>query len=771
MYTESYIRYLLCDDVSLQKYYINREPVSLDDIRRSLMLVEREQNRYIPDHYYRLGQTQSFEGIFHISELFTVGLPRLADNYLELRNGIIYVKANKMNEWQLMLPYMPPLLLNSILLWQHYPFEDGNEQDYILKYFYPNNRFSAYPSPYIPQVKEIMGDVGLSDLHMHLNGALETDLAWQDFLKEPLSIKEELDDAFGKEKVREQYEQSSFLSDPEKIYRLLRVASVIRYVLFYYIYGIKIDGVHEDNIFEGSFKDLLERIAEERLVGGECYHHPMEQIVDKDTLPQLMEGMLYVKVLQALVNNPENDVLSGLFHYYLLILGLVNKMLVQQTTSYGFEEFQKITLNGLREYSEKRDYSVRFLQLSGNQLRHINLLEGRFSPKDSREKNEGLLDNILDGWEVLQRVQREKGIPESSLRLVAHFIKKADTKPGEFVRHKSLRQDIDHRADILILQLNENSRYSKAVLGIDAAASEFDTPPEVFAPAYRKLRKAGYHHFTYHAGEDFFHILSGLRAIFEAITYLDLQRCDRIGHATAAGVPVKLWHDNVGSKMLIKKGEHLDNLIFAYYMISKYKVNPLVDLLPILALKIDEHGYDVYHEYIPLSVHIRAWQIRYNDPGMLRSSFNYKDMNDVQKTFIDYHRRDIVDRYNKIIEIDTYDVLGEKQLTALQLVLLKEMHDREIVIETLPTSNVIIGNHHDYSTYHLYNWYKWKKEGKPLPPIVIGTDDTGIFATNIYNEYCNIYCQFLYNKQMNSDEVVSFLSELSSNARHYAFVD
>ena len=136
-----------------------------------------------------------------------------------------------------------------------------------------------------------------------------------------------------------------------------------------------------------------------------------------------------------------------------------------------------------------------------------------------------------------------------------------------------------------------------------------------------------------------------------------------------------------------------------------------------------------------------------------------------------YHQKEVIGRYNMIIEIDTLDVLDEKQLTAMQLLLLKEMHKREIVIETLPTSNVVVGNHHDYSTYHLYNWYLWKKERKPLPPIVVGTDDIGIFATNIYNEFCNIYCHFLYKKNMNSDEIIDFLKELNTNARYYAFRD
>lgn len=766
MYTDSYLRYLLSDDTSLQTYYVARKRVSLNDIQRSLMLIERGNNRHIPDHYYRLGKEQSFESIKHLSELFTIGLWRLADDYLEMRNNIVYVKSDKMNDWQLMLPYLPPLLMVCIMLWKNHSLEDGQEEEYIEKYVRLNTIYTTYPSPYIPQIEDFLREGGLTDLHMHLNGAMETDLAWQDFLKNPFEIKRELEKAFPNEKVREQYEQSSFLSSPEKFFELLKIASVLRQLLFCYAYKVDLT----NGKLSGSLETLLQEVCDGKLFGGAIYHHPLEQILGKDVKPQYMEAVLYVKVLQTMALQPDNDVIAGLFHYYLLILGLQNKMMVQQPTSYGFEEFQKLTLNGLREYSESQDYYRRFAQLSGNELRHIRFLEGRFSPKNEKAKNESLLNNIKNGWELLCKQQKATGLPSSTLKLVAHFIKRPDDCKSETIRYKNFRDDIEHRADLLIQILHGDSQLSKAILGIDATASEFDTPPEVFAPVYRKLRKEGFHHFTYHAGEDFFHILSGLRSIYEAILYLNLRRCDRIGHATATGVPVSLWHSNVGNEMLIRQGEYLDNLIFAYYLISSKGDEKLRSLLPMLTLKIDEYGYEIYQRYFPASIHMKAWKERYRNPAEVIESGIADGSGDSElDLFVMYHNAAVVDRYNKIIKVKAFDVINEQQLVSIQQLVLKEMHQREIVIETLPTSNVVIGNHHDFSTYHIYNWYQWKKQGHPLPPIVVGTDDIGIFATNIYNEYCNIYCQFLYEKEMNSDEIITFLKELNSNAQHYAF--
>ena len=97
------------------------------------------------------------------------------------------------------------------------------------------------------------------------------------------------------------------------------------------------------------------------------------------------------------------------------------------------------------------------------------------------------------------------------------------------------------------------------------------------------------------------------------------------------------------------------------------------------------------------------------------------------------------------------------------------MHQKQIVIETLPTSNVIIGHHHSFSTYHLYNWYRWSKDGEKIPAIVVGTDAAGIFATNIYNEYCHIYCMLVFDKGLSPYEAMDYIERLVHNARLYAY--
>lgn len=755
MLTHSLFRHLLCDTWSLQMYRQD-EAVTLDDIRRHLMLAEREYNVRIPDHYYRLAQEHTFEDIKTKNEVFTQGLAGLADEYLEVHGRQVFVKAERFNEWQLLLPCMPPLLLVAAKLWSCFGFSTEHRTDYLRNYVVPNTLYTALQHPHIRQLEDMKyRNRGMRDLHIHLNGSLESDRVWQDFLFRPDVVFKELQSSFRETKAKELYLQISPLTRPAEFRSLLHVAACLRQRICLFLQGecpAESYQVAVRRLIAGSFPPIVEQI------------HPFAQIVGiAGCEPMQMECLMYMSVFQSLLTQRSTH-LADMFHFYLMILGLAHRMLVQQPKCNGFEEFQKYTMNGLRETSEKR-YLRRFLQMAGNELDQVRFVEGRFSPKETLSGNQELIARIEEGWKRL--LEKFPSSPNPELELIAHFIKKPDSRPDDFIRHKALRREVGQRAEVLALMKHNGDPYARRIVGIDAAASEFDAPPEVFAPAFRRLRDEGYEHFTFHAGEDFFHILSGLRAIYEAVEFLGLRRGDRIGHATASGVSVRLWRENIGERILMRRGEYLDDLIFARHLITRQRIAALYDRLPLLNNRIDELSTEIYGTYYSPDMLQHAWSIRGDDPEPLLNSD--KPLSEREKLFLRYHEHKTVEKYNEIIDPETYDLLGEEDLQLLQLALLAFLHEREIVIETLPTSNVIIGHHRSFDTYHLYNWWRWKSEGHPVPPIVVGTDDTGIFATNIYNEYCNIYCQLLYGKRMNSTEIMRFIEELDYNARLYRF--
>lgn len=771
-----YFRHLLCDTKSLSRYFKECSRVTLQDVRRDLMLIERKGNTAMPDHFYRLGQEKAFEGMERMADLFLMGLASVAEELLEYRGDRLYVKADKTNEWQLTIPLVPPLLLIAIKIWQ------GGKTDvcsvsaarYIHKEITPCVSHTALLCPYIAELEELKNEKGgFADLHIHLNGALETDCVWQDFLAYPEPIYREIARALASnEKVKEQYAQFTNLTTADDFLQMLYTANQLRWKIFDLCFGVddtSIGETKEDNLPHPTFLQYLSQLRQTK---DELHkhHHPIQSILPKTETDLRMECYLYVKVFDTLHNQRDNDALAGLFHYYLLILGLANKMLVQQPFVTGFEEFQKYTSNGFREFSEYT-YLRRFLQMNGSRLDNVRLIEGRFSPKDTVWKNRmKIVAGVKRGLRRLHDICMEecgKDV-QTELSLVAHFIKKPENKQSnELYTFEKLREELDLKADVLIEMRHDEAEETQSIVGIDAAASEFDTPPEVFAPAYRRLRETGYRYFTYHAGEDFFHVLSGLRAVYEAIVFLDLRSGDRIGHATATGVGVALWRKSVGEELLVRQGEYLDDLLFAYHIISEKGEEDLKVLLPTLSDRIAELSWEVYGIYHSLPVMLHAWLLRHTDPRLLLKKDNQK-WSEAETLLMSYQTKAVQQRYRKIITVKSYDVLDEAALTKLQLLMLKEMHRRNIIIETLPTSNVLIGYHHDFSTHQLVNWYRWEKEGHEIPPIVVGTDDAGVFATNIYNEYCNIFCM-LKAHGYSAPEITDFIRKLDYNARLYAF--
>lgn len=808
MVTSSIIKHLFSDKDSLADYHKGIVP-EFKDIQRRLLLLARAEDRGVPDHYYRLNIEKSLKGVESLGDLIRKGLYRLAEEHLELKENRIYVKQLRQNDWQELITYIPPLILQMAFLHIKKPIVDKSSTaiiSYFNKYILPNAKYTALPYPYIPQIENYIQEKnGLHDLHMHLNGSTEVDLAWQDFLIEPDKVYQELKKGLKSSLVKEQFEQESYLRSPLEYRNLLFCARNIREYLFKMLYPKTIDEENDGFQKISSIKSLFCYLLDSEylipnkanpFVGGSFYN-PFSELVFanyKNTrCPMAVEGLMYVLVLNYISDNPRESTAS-VFHFYLLILGLSNRLLVQQTHQFGFEQFQKLTLNELRENSEKL-YRNRFFQLHGNDQRNICFLEGRFSPKDSEAKNVTLIKSINSGWEsLLKNIKGESELSDvepPKLKLIAHFIKKKDDKKSDDIRHKNLRYDVWVKAKILALLKINNPTLMKDVVGIDAASSEFDTPPEVFSPSFRFLKRKGFRHFTYHAGEDFFHIISGLRAIYEAVEYNDLSCGDRIGHATASGISPEIWIRNVGAKLFVRQGDYLDDLLFTYHLIILQDNTDLKEKIPFLINRIEELSYNIYKKAYSVRTLEEAWLMRRFCPSMLFSDskedakrsevFDEQEWEDIANKIANpntderieilrkYHCQKFREEYEKIEEIETEEFYSVNDLKTLQLLLLKFLHGKEIVIETLPTSNVRIGHHSNFDTYHLWNWLKWEKEGCPIPPIVVGTDDTGIFATNIYNEYANIYCNLISHKEFSHSEAMKIIKNLDKNGRIYKF--
>lgn len=78
-------------------------------------------------------------------------------------------------------------------------------------------------------------------------------------------------------------------------------------------------------------------------------------------------------------------------------------------------------------------------------------------------------------------------------------------------------------------------------------------------------------------GEDFLHLVSGIRATVEAVDFLSLGDGDRVGHAIALGIDPQLWLDRTGERITVPRSEWLDNLVFAGTLLAGHPEHTALD--------------------------------------------------------------------------------------------------------------------------------------------------------------------------------------------------
>ena len=208
--------------------------------------------------------------------------------------------------------------------------------------------------------------------------------------------------------------------------------------------------------------------------------------------------------------------------------------------------------------------------------------------------------------------------------------------------------------------INTSLDLRKAIRGYDVAGNENELPIEVFAPALRRLRdckiptkglmsnRLSKPFITVHAGEDFSHLLSGMRSIDESVVFCDFQVGDRVGHALALGVCPTSWAKRQQTAYLTV-GEHLDNLVWSHQkaLTVIQSVPNLVGVLHLLQEKIHYWSEFLYGEAQPPKRLYDAWLLRRNCPGVLnisqRDAFNAPVINPNDPLYSGW----VLDFYNK----------------------------------------------------------------------------------------------------------------------------
>lgn len=722
----------------------------------------------------------------------------------------IAIKLEKFGEWQNLLSHIScfPMLALKLLDMENIAKKEVKFNFSRHNFIKDKIGFRTIISPHHQLVEDYIYHIGLNESHIHLNGTTTMELLWLDVLKELWSlINDLLNESEGKEHVNRLYALDPILNHPEKFYTLLAVARLTRELL-----NIEISN-------PATYKDIRNKKINELIscLKDENFAKLQLKFVDEaiSNINPLWEHIneieFHTNVISYLKEKPKDHVIDTLYLLYIVCMNCFTHLTTQSFHLKGFEQFQKFADNGVRETREKK-YTARFYQLHGyNDAEHadLNILEGRFSPKDSLNKNEDLLREILLGFTKYAKgnkhiewkehdinilINEALSVNRPKLRLIAHFIKQKEKQNDRF-HFEELRNSVNNKCDALLELFFKYPNMRELITGIDVAANELDAPPEVFSPLYRKCRENGIKHFTYHVGEDFKSLLSGIRAIYDAIILLELNNGDRIGHATAIGIDPHYWIKKVPDSFYISQGQLLEDLLFirrialehGEYDIPLYKIEQ----------KIVELSYNIFEENINFVTLDNFFHNRELDPstvGLYKSNLpianesEYKrvtkkyqeDKKSIEllnkrwrnKNFIESIKlKDVFNKYKESI-IFPKDFIQPEILLKIQQYVQKLVRDRNIVIETLPTSNVRISLYDHIEEHHIFRWLQIKErvfEGDIPMQISLGADDTGIFVTDLRNEFYHLFAVLVKKFQYSSKEALALLSEINENGRIYYF--
>lgn len=789
---------LLSSTALLCRYAEGKWP-DIKECERLCFIRARGHDYGLPDHVYKNAWDKAFHGCDTLRETLFTALEGLAQQHLVVEGGEVRVRNDALGSWQDVLPFVPPLPVLAFAIYQKYKVrgldcaEAGAAIACLAK--------TALPSVRDPGLDDLARHVGLRDLHVHLNGSTEADWIWQDALKRPTQFARSVVAVLGKKGSAELFLQLDESLEPGDLYDLLNIAACIRDLLATSLHRQPlpppfdtISNPRRAFTLRGPWRDYRQVRRT----------HPYSRLVPhiRPASDLCHEARLLMHLYAALEAGQRLD-LAPLLHYYLLVHSYLNQLLVQQCQQKGFEQFDKITANGMRDFSEHSYFHRRFDQMEGMYGEDLVHLEGRFAPKDNGAKLRRLLKTIQREYKRYKqgldrhapRLSEGAGSRRMTLSLVGHFIKK-EPKKNDCCQHYALRRSLEKQARLLALAC-ANQKWDAQITGCDGAGNELHAPPEVFAPAFRRMRFSGLRNFTYHAGEDFTHLLGGIRAVYEAIVFLDLGPGDRVGHATALGISPQLWRDRMGPEVAVRRPHALDDLVFAWSLLREEQGQlPMISKLEREILRL---APKVYRNMPTPPVHIleEAWRLRARDPlkAVVDSRrgeaaflpFDREEWNAIAQAkekspeaftlFERHHGKDIYDLAwgkpnvgdNPFESVPT-DIISMEAMELLQHAVLRLVNERSIALEAMLTSNVRISCYANYDQHHIFTWLNLDNiPGYPAPAVCICSDDPGIFATTTRNEYAHVLDVLRRKYGRSQQEALRILNELLETSRRYGF--
>ncbi|HDX9646723.1 TPA: hypothetical protein ROY02_003026 [Bacillus cereus] len=519
----------------------------------------------------------------------------------------------------------------------------------------------------------------------------------------------------------------------------------------------------------------------------------------------LFKCLKYMKII-----NKKDTLFHKLFWQYLRIKNERFKLEIQKNNIKGLEYF-KPYIERATDTVEIDESDVGKWGLILHTIVHkssIKKLELRITVGKGNTINEkinSLVKKLKSFFKAYEQIINDfilEGRLAPQIGIIIHFIKEEDTSlssncwnDDEKIRYFYTLQHRYHMEVEAINRLRESvPGLADYLIGIDAANLETNTEPWVFAPIYKKARNSDSHKlvyynnpvkvirnlgFTYHVGEDFRHMITGLRHIDEVIEHFQYRSGDRIGHGIVLGVSAINWA-NKHKVVVLPQNEYLDNMLWIWGLNREHNLKLHIENLELKILKVAEQiyttldGLDVYKLWKNYkgkfsSTKLKNESITENCSKIKCPVVNQEitrwDLNTLHYT---QHCSYYNEKLSKPIQIE----INDEEVTVIKTIqkFIKNKISREgIVVETNPSSNIAIGELEHIFEHYIHNLNSVNPESNSIK-VTINTDDPIVFNTNISNEYAYIFYS-LIEKGFSREQAILWIDKIRDNGMTSSFIE
>lgn len=418
----------------------------------------------------------------------------------------------------------------------------------------------------------------------------------------------------------------------------------------------------------------------------------------------------------------------------------------------------------------------------------LRSLEIRTAPDSSRSEQQGYVQAIADVAANWRRRADSSAVPE--VGLVLHFIK---TRAGGIIngcpaaywsgsnadprarantscnrtgfRYARFYED-QRRSAMSVEWLLRHRPFALEILrGFDVCTDEVAVPTWVLAPLLNRVRAAAEDgaqamqvrygwspalpRTTAHAGEDFVHLLTGMRLLDEAIEGFRLVAGDRIGHGLSLGVDPIEWAKRAGM-VPVAQEDRLFDLVWEGQFYARHggcsdasRLSRLQREVARLSQIIFDPGRSDLYDARDIE---QLWRDLL-DPWMLYrvgfpsapNRYLFADGDRRLRLLVRYLTSDEVFRRGRTLAwVETAP--EAETLAGLQAQLRRKIGHIGITIEVNPTSNLLIGDLNDLTRHPLWRLRPFRQDQQDPPPVsvCIGSDDPLVFNSNLRQEYQNL---------------------------------